>query len=367
MNQDTEKNIEILDMDEQETPVEKTETTSGEAIKAKKKPVKKTAEAAAKKSHLQINLHIIFLSLIVIIIGVIAFKLYKWNKGVPIEDDPNFQESDFDIEVLDSIIPLAPDKLEGHEDDGVTTILCLGNDPFALSRDEDINLANQIAEKSGATVYNGSFWGTTVSALYPTYNDGYWMDALSLSYLADGICTRDFDDILAAAYCSYDPAFVPTVEMLQALDMNSVDIICIMYDGIDYIEKRPSDDPNDPYSIVAYTGALRTAIEQFQETYPFIRIVVMSHTFCHSISDEGNFQNGDRTDLGNGTLSHYLQKELDVTSDCGVSWIDNFYGSVNEDNYLEYMTDYIHFNEAGLERLAERFVDCILPQSNEAE
>ncbi|MDE5930917.1 MAG: hypothetical protein K2H40_00320, partial [Lachnospiraceae bacterium] len=209
MNQDTEKNIEILDMDEQETPVEKTETTSGEAIKAKKKPVKKTAEAAAKKSHLQINLHIIFLSLIVIIIGVIAFKLYKWNKGVPIEDDPNFQESDFDIEVLDSIIPLAPDKLEGHEDDGVTTILCLGNDPFALSRDEDINLANQIAEKSGATVYNGSFWGTTVSALYPTYNDGYWMDALSMSYLEDGICTRDFDDILAAAYCSYDPAFVP--------------------------------------------------------------------------------------------------------------------------------------------------------------
>ena len=149
--------------------------------------------------------------------------------------------------------------------------------------------------------------------------------------------------------------------------MNTVDIICIMYDGIDYIEKRPSDDPNDPYSIVAYTGALRTAIEQFQETYPFIRIVVMSHTFCHSINDEGNFQNGDRIDLGNGTLSHYLQKELDVTSDCGVSWIDNFYGSVNEDNYLDYMTDYIHFNEAGLERLADRFVNCILPQDTAAE
>lgn len=373
MNQDKEKNIEILDMDEQETEnlSEKQETSSGETEKAKKKPAEKQTgnpeEKPVKKPRIQISLHIIFLSAIVIIIGVIAFKLYKWNKGVPLEEDPNFQASDFDIEVLDSIIPLAPDKLEGHEDDGVTTILCLGNDPFALSRDEDFSLANQIAEKSGATVYNGSFWGTTVSALYPTYNDGYWMDALSLSYLAEGICTRDFEQILAAAYCSYDPDFVPTVEMLQELDMNTVDIICIMYDGIDYVEKRPSDDPNDPHSIVAYTGALRTAIEQFQETYPFIRIVVMSHTFCHSINDEGNFQNGDRTDLGNGTLSHYLQKELDVTSDCGVSWIDNFYGSVNEDNYLDYMTDYIHFNEAGLERLAERFVDCILPQTAAAE
>lgn len=369
MNQDKEKNIEILDMDEQETEnlSEKQEASSGETDKEKKKQTEKPAEKPVKKPHIQISLHIIFLSAIVIIIGIIAFKLYKWNKGVPLEEDPDFQASDFDIEVLDSIIPLAPDKLEGHENDGVTTILCLGNDPFALSRDEDFSLANQIAEKSGATVYNGSFWGTTVSALYPTYNDGYWMDALSLSYLAKGICTRDFDDILTAAYCSYDPDFVPTVEMLQELDMNTVDIICIMYDGIDYIEKRPSDDPNDPYSIVAYTGALRTAIEQFQETYPFIRIVVMSHTFCHSINDEGNFQNGDRTDLGNGTLSHYLQKELDVTSDCGVSWIDNFYGSVNEDNYLDYMTDYIHFNEAGLERLAERFVDCILPQDTAAE
>lgn len=369
MNQDKEKNIEILDMDEQETEnlSEKQETSSGETEKEKKKPAEKTTEKPVKKPHIQISLHIIFLSAIVIVIGIIAFKLYKWNKGVPLEEDPDFQASDFDIEVLDSIIPLAPDKLEGHEDDGVTTILCLGNDPFALSRDEAFSLANQIAEKSGATVYNGSFWGTTISALYPTYNDGYWMDALSLSYLAKGICTRDFDDILTAAYCSYDPTFVPTVEMLQELDMNTVDIICIMYDGIDYIEKRPSDDPNDPYSIVAYTGALRTAIEQFQETYPFIRIVVMSHTFCHSINDEGNFQNGDRIDLGNGTLSHYLQKELDVTSDCGVSWIDNFYGSVNEDNYLDYMTDYIHFNEAGLERLAERFVDCILPQDTAAE
>jgi len=365
MNQEKEKDIEILDMDEQEAPAEKAKAASGGT--EKRKPAEKQAERHAKGPRVQISLHIIFLSLIVIIIGVIAFKLYKWNKGVPIEDDPDFNAEDFDIEVLDSIIPLAPDKLAGHEDDGVTTILCLGNDPFSLSREEDYGLANQIAAKSGATVYNGSFTGSTVSALYPTYNDGYWMDALSLSYLAEGICTRDFERILSAAYCSYDPAFVPTVEMLQELDMNTVDIICIMYDGIDYIEKRPSDDPNDPHSIVAYTGALRTAIEQFQETYPFIRIVVMSHTFCHSINEEGNFQNGDRVDLGNGTLSHYLQKELDVTSDCGVSWIDNFYGSINEDNYLDYMTDYIHFNEAGLERLAERFVDCILPQTSEAD
>ncbi|MCM1251914.1 MAG: hypothetical protein NC321_03765 [Clostridium sp.] len=333
MNQDTEKSTSSID--------------EGKS----KKPVK-------------INLHVIFISAIAIIVIICSYKLYKWNKGVRPDDDPNEVTANFDIEVLDSIIPLAPDKLEGHEDDGVTTILCLGNDPLSLDKGET-GIAKQIAAKSGATVYDGSFTGTTIGAVFKSYNDGYWMDALSLSYLAKGICSRDFETILSAAYCSYDPDFVPTVEMLQNLDMNDVDIICIVYDAIDYINKIPSDDPNDPYSIVAYTGALRSAITEFQETYPFIRIVVMSHTFCHSINEEGNFQNGDRIDLGHGTISHYFQKELDVTNDCGVSCIDNFYGSVNEDNYLDYMTDYIHLNDAGKELLAQRFVDCILPQKNQ--
>jgi lysophospholipase L1-like esterase len=150
--------------------------------------------------------------------------------------------------------------------------------------------------------------------------------------------------------------------MLASLDMSKIDLICIMYDGSDYINKRPCDDPNAPEDIVTYTGALRAGIRAIQDAYPYIRIVVMSHTFCHTINEEGNFENGDRVDLGNGTLSHYLQKELDATSDCSVSFIDNFYGSINEDNYLDYMTDYIHFNDAGRELLAERFVQCIYPE-----
>lgn len=317
-----------------------------------------------KKFHL--NLHIVLLSAIVIIIIICAYRLYKWDQGTESTYDPNFQTTEFDVEALDSIIPLAPDKLEGHEDDGVTTILCLGNDPFSLNKGET-GLAEQIAAKSGATVYNGSFTGSTIGAALDVYNDGYWMDSFTISYLAKALCTGDFSATETAAQYSYDPDYVPTVEMLKNLDMNTVDIICIMYDGIDYVNKIPSDDPNDPYSIVAYTGALRSAITEFQETYPFIRIVVLSHTFCHSIDEDGNFQNGDRVDLGNGTLSHYLQKELDVTNDCGVSWIDNFYGSVNEDNYINYMTDYIHLNDAGRELIAQRFVDCILPQPQEED
>lgn len=311
-----------------------------------------------------VNIHIILLAAIVLVIGISAYRLYRWNKGTPSDYDPDYQTTDFDIEVMDNLIPLAPDKLEGHADDGVTTILCLGDDPFSVEQGEN-GLAQQIAKKTGATVYNGSFTGTTMATQFDYYNDGYIMDAFSFYYVATSLADGDFDLMKTAATYSYDENFPKTTQMLSELDMDTVDIICVMYDASDYINRRPCDDPNAPYDEITYTGALRAGVKAIQEAYPHIRIVVMSHTFCHNIGEDGNFQNGDRTDLGHGTLSHYLQKELDATMDVGVSFIDNFYGSVNEDNYLDYMTDYIHFNDAGRELLAQRFADCIFPEAGE--
>lgn len=317
-----------------------------------------------KKSGLLANIQLILLAAIVLVIAFSAFRLYKWNKGTPSDYDPNYQTTDFDIEVMDNLIPLAPDKREGFEDDGVTTILCLGDDPFSLDQGEN-GLAEQIAKKTGATVYNGSFTGTTMAAQFASYNDGYILDAFSFSYVAKSLAEGNFDLMKTAATYSYDENFAKTTQMLSELNMNTVDMICVMYDGSDYINKRPCDDPNAPYDEITYTGALRSGVKAIQDAYPHIRIVVMSHTFCHSIGEDGNFQNGDRADLGHGTLSHYLQKERDATMDVGVSFIDNFYGSINEDNYLDYMTDYIHFNDAGREVLAQRFADCLFPELTE--
>lgn len=332
-------------------------TDMSDKPKKKKKPNQNLHE----KHSVSINIHLILLGAIVLVIGFSAYRLYKWNKGTPSDYAPNYQTTDFDVEVMDNLIPLAPDKREGFEDDGVTTILCLGDDPFSLELGEN-GLARQIAQKTGATVYNGSFTGTTMATQFDYYNDGYIMDAFSFYYVAQSLASGDFDLMKTAATYSYDENFPKTTQMLSELDMNTVDMICVMYDASDYINKRPCDDPNAPYDEITYTGALRAGVKAIQEAYPHIRIVVMSHTFCHTIGEDGNFLNGDRTDLGHGTLSHYLQKELDATLDVGVSFIDNFYGSINEDNYLDYMTDYIHFNDAGREVLARRFAECIFPE-----
>ncbi len=318
-----------------------------------------------QEKQFRLNIHLILLAVIVLIIIFCAVKLYIWNKGVPSDYDPNRQTTDFDTEAMDYIIPLAPDKLEGREDDGVTTILCLGDDPFSLDQGSG-GLAEQIAAKTGATVYNGSFTGTTMAVQFEDYNDGYILDAFAFVNVAKSLASGNFDLLSTAASYSFDQAFPQTVSTLESIDMNSLDMICIMYDGSDYINRRPCEDPNHPYNPQTYTGALRSGIQAIQEAWPHIRIVVMSHTFCHNVNEEGNFENGDRVDLGNGTLSHYLQKELDTTSELGVSFIDNFYGSINEDNYLDYMTDYIHFNDAGRELLATRFAECIFPKEKTA-
>ena len=148
-------------------------------------------DTSRERRRFPVNIHMILLSAIVLIIGFSVFRLYLWDKGGErIEYDPNQQTTDFDVEVLDSIIPLAPDKREGYVDDGVTTILCLGDDPFSLDQGEG-GLAEQIAQKTGATVYNGSFTGTTMAPASATFGEGDMMDAFSFLYVATSLAHND--------------------------------------------------------------------------------------------------------------------------------------------------------------------------------
>lgn len=314
--------------------------------------------SADEKKKLYLNPHLILLAAILIIAAISIIRLVIWNRGTKSDYDPDNLAEGFDIEALDTIIPLSESLLEGHGDDGVTTVLCLGNDPLTDETGEN-SFTSLLSAKTGATVYNGGFPGSTIGARYSSYNEGYPKDNFNLPYVAKSICTKDFTLLESAAVMEENPAYRETVEMLKKIDYDKIDMIAIVYDAADYLALIPSDNPNDPHELSAYTGGLRNAIEDIQEAYPYIRIVVMSHTFAHAIDENGNYQNGGSTDLGNGALPHYLLKEVDVSISCGISIIDNFYGTINEDNYRDYMTDYIHLNDAGRDLMAERLAELI--------
>lgn len=315
--------------------------------------------SAPKKAGSQIVLHLILLAAILLIAIISIYRLYKWNQGTPLDTNTDdIDTSQFDIETLDMIIPMDASLLEGREDDGITTILCLGNNPFTDDRDTT-GLAAQIASKTGSTVYDCAFPDSSAACKYPVYNPEYTKDHFNLFYVVECFRNNEFTAISSIANDEPDPRYVETVEVMKTVDMNKVDIIIIMYDSTDYLTGTPSDNPDNPYDVTAFTGGLRTTIDNIKNTWPYIRIFVMSPTYGRYMDEDGELHNGTTTDLGNGTLNHYLVKESDVAMDCGISFIDNYFGTINEDNYEEYMTDHIHYNDAGREKLAERIAEII--------
>lgn len=311
------------------------------------------------RSHFHLNLHFVLIAAILIIACVSVYRLIRWNQGTQLSDDTDeIDTSQFDIEVLDMILPMDASKLEGHADDGVTTILCLGNNPFSDDRDST-GLAAQISSKTGAVVYDCAFPDSSAACKYPVYNPEYTRDHFNFFYVMECFRNNEFTAINSIANDEPDPRFAETVEVMKTVDMDKVDVLIIMYDSTDYNMGTPSDNPDNPHDVTAFTGGLKTTIENIKNTWPYIRIFIMSPTYAQAIDEEGNYLNGTITDMGNGTLNHYMIKEADVAMDCSVSFIDNYYGTINEDNYSEYMTDYMRYNEKGREKLAERIADII--------
>lgn len=321
-----------------------------------------------KKFTFHINIHVILISLIVIIFGISAFRLYKWNQGEELEIDPTVDTSEFDVEALDSIMPLPSSKQEGHTYDDELSILFLGDSNVAALPDKEDSFPNMVSALTGATVYNCAFPNSTLAAKNSNFTEADEpSDAFSLPYITEAICSGDFSlqTIIVEEYRSDGVTSQTALKTLMDLDYNSIDVLCIAYSAFDYLMQRGVDNPNDPYEICTVTGALRTAIESFQKTYPFIRIIVMSPTYVYVQQEDGTIIESGTTNFGHGVLSHYLLKEIDVCTEMAVSIVDNFYGTINQDNYSQYLYENEeYYNEAGRAKLAERFVYALNKYSN---
>lgn len=318
-----------------------------------------TEKEAATGKKRKINFHIIILAFIVLLAGISAYRLYRWNQGTRLEPvDETADTSDLDVETLDMIIPMDSAALEGREDDGVTTILCLGNNPFSDDRSGD-GLASKIAGKTGAVIYDCSFPDSTAACKNPVYDPAYTKDHFNLYYVVECFRNNEFTAINSIAGDEPDPRYQEAVDVMKTVDMDKVDAVIIMYDSTDYNTGSPSDDPNNPGNVSTFSGGLRMSLNNIRNTWPHIRVFLLSPTYAQAMDEDGNLLNGTITDFGNGPLVHYVYKESEVAMDCGVSFVDNYFGTINEDNYEGYMKDHMRYNDAGREKLADRIADII--------
>ena len=342
--------------------------SSGRGNRRRKKGVRRSAGSASRSSSRGRKrrrmtrsdyIHLAILAVILLMFLSAVIRLIIWNIGEDSGYDPNADTSEFDTEPQDYIQPMDASLLEGHEDDGITTIVTLGNAPFSDERGST-GLAEMIAQKCDAVVYNCAFPDSYLSMKYQEYSDSYPQDALSLYLVTASLCGGDFTLMEHAAGLVEDTEGTrEALNTLKSVDFSTVDMIVIMYDLSDYKDDRPVMDENNDINLLTWNGALNASIGLIKQTYPYIRIVVLSPSYGQYTDENGNLINADTEDLGNGTLPDYILHEIDVAMANGVSILDNYYGSVTENQAEECLTDGYHLNEAGRERIARRFAEKI--------
>lgn len=315
-----------------------------------------------EKKNFKINAHVILLIAIVLIFFIALIRLLIWNRGHDSEYDPNEDTSQFDVETEDYIVYVDPTLLENREDDGITTILCLGNEPFSSERGEN-GIAAQLEQALDATVYNCSFNNTTLSAKNTAYDTNYVQDAFSLYWLTRTLTLQDFTllDNSIDAFLKEDAKAAETLALLKEVDLEKVDILTIMYDGTDYLEDRIITSPYDLNDIGTCTGSLGQALDLLTESYPHIRIVVLSPTFACMPDENGDYQLGSttRTKQNEYVLSDYMIAYKNVAAERGVTFIDHYNGTITEGNYKEYLSDYILLNDKGRKAVADRIIKLL--------
>lgn len=320
-------------------------------------------EQKEKKTGRPVWIHIVLLIAIAAVAVVTVVRFLIWNQGIDISSlgiDPEANKNRYNVEVNDSMIYLTDDQLAGHEDDGVTTILCLGDDPFSQDRTE-AGLSGQIAALGGSnvSVINAAFPSSQVTCENTTYQTDSiedMDDIFNLFYVSYAISIGDFSSLeTVASVHDDDSAYSEAVQALENTDFNSVDMIAIMYDASDYINGAAMQNPDNPDELTTYVGSLSNSFKLLQQKYPWIRIVFMSPYYA-----EYDGESGRTTDHGNGTITNYFQWAYDTCSDSNVSFLDNYYGSVNENNYQEYTSDGVHLNSEGCTKIADHFVWKVL-------
>ena len=328
-----------------EQEIKKKTAPTGKKKKVKKKVIK-------KKTAPKYNIHLIFFAVVIVLFIFAIAKFLIWNKGEASGYDPNEVTTEFDVETMDHIQPMETSRLEGAADDGVTTLLCLGNAPFADNKGEG-GLAQALAEQVNGVAYDGSFANSFQAMYNKEFSETYRPDGLSLVQVVKAICTGDYSIVESTAQ-TVGETEVATVNMLKSLDYSTVDMLVIMYDLSDYIKGRPlysSTDPNDP---ITWTGSLNASLELIEKTYPHIRTVVLSMP-ASGMSVDGFYIDGDKFDLGNGSIPDYLNYEMNVILANGVSFIDNYYGVITVENKDQYLENEYHLNAAGIQAIADRF------------
>ncbi len=306
-----------------------------------------------------LNVHVFFALAMIIVIGLVAYRFTHWGQRVSQSDIFKDGQGSYD-DSWDSILPLTDENGQMVITDA-SNIVLFGNAPFADDRDSSDSLANLIAKETGANVYNCSISGSYLAAQELNFDPTVAaMDAYCLYWLVSLATGAPIDNYYVQAaeqLGDKTPADAEEViNTLKTLDFNTIDTVAIMYDATDYLLGNPMYNDDNPTDPTQFTGNLEASLDVLQSLYPQIRIIVMSPTYAYAVDENGDYVSSDMYIYNNrDVLSTYVIKECYSANVHSVSFMDNLYGSITEDNAKEYLTDNLHLNVKGRKLIAKRF------------
>ena len=179
-------------------------------------------------------------------------------------------------------------------------------------------------------------------------NCGY--GGICLSEGEAGICGVDVVNSLIGGLADAIPDNVPAHSGIQKLNQSAIEsgklVFFLNYGINDYMVGHPVES-EDAYDLTTYKGALRTAIERLQQTYPEARIVVMTPTFINT------YENGNQrmSEVG-GVMTDYVEAAVAVSQEYDIPCMNNYRDmEVDAENEKELLADGVHPNEKGRFRM----------------
>lgn len=303
----------------------------------------------------RVNWHLVLLAVLLFSVAAIVYLIANWGTRVHLNED-EFEEHDYDI--LDNILPSFYEG-ENMDTDGITTIVALGNNILADDKNSPDSITNLISQKTGATVYNCAVSDSFLAASGETFRaeedpmdafNFYWLTTL-LCLGNDSPCNQALD---AMGELPEDAQYA--FDTLSSLDFTTVDAIMIMYDASDYLGGRSLYNEENPTDIQTFTGNLAAGIQLIQDTYPWIRIIVMSPTYAYAVNEDGEYVSSYLYVYNKYTLGTYSNLIEIQIYNLYVTFVDNLYGTINEDNAELYLIDNLYPNQEGRELIADRFI-----------
>ncbi len=258
----------------------------------------------------------------------------------------------------------------GRQTDIRAEVLFLGDSIIGQYRDET-SIPWLVAGQMGVAVVNGDFGGTTMSRQNREGRDAYYWDGLSFSQLAKAVAAQDFGGQQTIRTKNYVTMhFGDIVDELDRLDLSTVQTLVVSYGMNDYTTGSPIRNPDNPEDAYTMEGAMRTGIRVLRQSYPRLRIVFVSPTYCWWFTDkEGSVVDFcENHDFGGGHLEDYVEAQRRVARECGVEFLDLYHGFYPNDKLEDwrlYTEDGIHPNEAGRWKIAETLAAYLLNEQRD--